>query len=130
MHADGLLSVTSDKTDGRPAKFVYSVTEKGADAFAAMLRELLDFNYRPTFSSDAVFFFSEHLDDSEIAEPLTGYIEKLRKKLAYLEEHRAETLESVPDSSKKMADIIFSHHERHYRAELDWAEETAAAINS
>jgi hypothetical protein len=30
---------------------------------------------------------------------------------------------------KTMVGIIFSHHERHFRAELDWALEAAEALN-
>ncbi len=61
-----------------------------------MLSGLLDFEYEPTFPSDAVFYFSHYLEPLEISERLTVYIEKLRVKLSYLDKHRSETLGFVP----------------------------------
>ncbi len=124
MNKDGLLSSTSEKPGSRPEKTVYSITPNGVDAFQKMLNEFLDFDYRPTFSSDSVFFFSDYLQESELKEHLSNYIEKLRKSLSIINIHKIEALKFVPEDSKIMVSIIFNHHEYHYKTELDWAIET------
>lgn len=123
MAADGTLSSSNDKDGNRPEKTIYSITEKGIKVFHDMLNDLLLFEYRPTFPSDGVFYFSEHLEASDITTHLDTYIKNLNKTLASIKKHKNETLLYVPDEMKTMVNIIFSHHECHYQAELDWASE-------
>ncbi len=124
MKADGLLSANSEKPGARPEKTIYDITDKGKEAYKAMLSGLLEFEYRPVFSSDGVFYFSDQYEFEEIIEKLNIYIKKLKEKLAVLEKHRAQALAHVPEEAETMVKIIFSHHKHHYHAELDWAEET------
>lgn len=124
MSADKILSATCEKEGNRPEKKIYSITEKGLEAFQNMLKDLLVFDYRPKFPSDAVFYFSDHLEISNITEHLDTYIEKLNKSISSIRTHKIETMLFIPDEMKTMANIIFSHHEQHYQAELDWASET------
>jgi len=123
MEADGLLSANSEKPGSRPEKTIYAITDKGIGAYKSMLTELLEFEYRPVFPLDGVFYFSDQYHIEEIIEHLSIYTKKLKDKLVVIEKHRNETLPYVPDEVKVMVNIIFSHHERHYQAELDWAEE-------
>lgn len=124
MATDGLLSASSEKTDLRPEKTIYSITVKGKQVFRNDLFALLDFDYRPTFSSDSVFFFAEHLETEDISSHLEAYITKLNTALESIKKHEDESLQFIPDDVRKMAEIIFSHHERHYQAELEWAQES------
>lgn len=124
MEADALLTASCEKAGSRPEKTIYSITDKGKDAFRGMLNGLMEFEYRPAFSCDSVFYFSDSLDSGCIAEHLNAYIPKLRRTIDHVLKHRAETLEYVPEDMKTMVCIIFSHHLRHYQAELDWAEES------
>ncbi len=124
METDGLLLASSEKPGSRPEKTVYSITDKGIKAFRDMLNGLLDFDYRPTFPSDSVFYFSEYLKISDITVQLAAYIEKLKKIIAAIQHHKNETLQFVPHEFKAMVNIIFNHHECHYQAELGWAIET------
>lgn len=124
MSADNMLSASSEKEGSRPEKTIYTITEKGITAFQNMLKNLLVFDYRPSFPSDGLFYFSDHLDNSNITVHLKDYIQKLNKIIASIQTHRNETIQFIPDEMKTMATIIFSHHVRHYQAELDWATET------
>ena len=124
MEVDGLLSASREKTELRPEKTIYTITAKGKEVFKKELTELLDFDYRPTFLSDIVFFFSEHLDGPALASHLNSYIKKLNFALKAIREHQEESLQFIPDDARPMAEIIFSHHERHYQAELEWAQES------
>lgn len=124
METDGLLSASSEKADLRPEKTIYSITDKGKEVFGNDLIALLDFDYRPTFSSDSVFFFAEHLEVADITCHLETYIAKLNSALNSIKKHKEESLKFIPDDLRKMAEIIFSHHERHYQAELEWAQES------
>lgn len=124
MEADGLLSAGLEKQGGRPEKTIYAITDKGRHAFQTKLTGLLEFEYRPTFASDGAFYFSDSLDTANIAEHLDAYVKKLRRIVEHVQTHRIETLAVVPETMKPMVSIIFSHHLRHYHAELDWAIES------
>lgn len=124
MEKDGMLLASSEKPGSRPEKTIYGITEKGIASFNSMLNGLLDFEYRPTFPSDGVFYFSDSIKVEDIAEHLKNYIVKLQRVIESIKKHKNETLKFVPEDTKMMVQIIFSHHERHYQAELDWANET------
>jgi DNA-binding PadR family transcriptional regulator len=129
MSVDGTLSSTNEKEGNRPEKTIYSITEKGIEAFQTMLKDLLVLDYHPSFPSDGVFFFSDYLEVSDITASLDTYIKKLNKIITSIQNHKIETLLFVPDEMKTMVNIIFSHHERHYQAELDWASESLTTLN-
>lgn len=124
MEADGLLSAKHEKPGGRPEKTIYDITDKGKEAFKAMLSELLKFEYRPSFPADGLFYFSDSIKIADIAEHLQSYTQQLRKTIEFIQKHQGETLLFVPDEMKTMVHIIFSHHLHHYQAELDWAAES------
>ena len=124
MQKDGLLAAGSEKPGNRPEKTVYSITDKGMKAFQKMLTNMLEYDYRPTFPADSVFYFSEHLETSTIVKSLRAYIEKLKGIIRHIENHQGETIKHVPDEMQTMVDIIFSHHLLHYQAELEWADKS------
>ena len=129
MSADGMLTAYNEKEGVRPEKTIYTITEKGIAAFQKMLSDLLLFDYRPSFPSDGLFYFSEHIEMSNISYHLDIYINKLNKIINSIQTHKNETMQFIPDEMKPMANIIFSHHIHHYRAELDWASETLKILN-
>lgn len=130
MEKSGLLNACSEKSGSRPEKVIYSITDQGKEAFKNMMSELLEFEYRPLFSSDAVFFFSDYIETAEVFKHLIDYIDTLNKSISHLENHKKETLDLIPAEYRTMVSIIFSHHERHYKAELEWAEETLSSLKS
>jgi len=129
MQSDGLLNASNEKADNRPEKTIYTITEKGIANFIYKLKSSLTLEYRPTFPSDAIFYFSDHLEISEISSHLTAYIQKLKVIIATIQNHRIDTLRFVPKESQKMVFIIFDHHERHYQSELAWAIESLDSLN-
>lgn len=122
MAKSGLLTANNEKSDSRPERTVYSVTEKGKKAFARMLQKQLAMQYRPVFDNDAIFYFANELPPEEVVGALEEERTALNVSLATIERHRLETMSFVPPEAKTTAEIIFSHHELHYRAELDWVE--------
>lgn len=129
MSADQLLSTYSEKQGSRPEKTIYSVTEKGIEAFQNKLKALLVFDYRPTFESDGLFYFSDYLESSNITTQLEAYIQKLTKIISSIQAHKNDTIQFIPEEMKTMANIIFNHHEMHYQAELTWASDTLNKLN-
>jgi len=129
MESDGLVLATSEKPNSRPEKTVYSVTAKGLEVFQTKLNGLLDFDYQPVFPADGAFYFSEHLEYKEISRHLQDYIQKLNRAIDEMQQHKIETMAYIPDEMQTMAKVIFSHHEHHYHAELDWAVETLTNLN-
>ncbi|RFZ77426.1 PadR family transcriptional regulator [Lacrimispora amygdalina] len=128
MEASSILTALRDKQSARPEKTVYFVGETGADKFKELLKQTLDMNYRPVFEADAAFYFSEYLTAADFLQSLTLHINHLKAVLKGIEEHRTEMLKVIPEDMKTYAEIIFNHHIMHYRAELNWAEESAVAI--
>ena len=94
-----------------------------------MLSELFAEKYRPAFDNDAIFYFSDHSETKDLTAYLKTYADELSAALRIIGRHRRETLDHVPDDAKRMADILFSHHEHHYKTELAWAEETLRKLN-
>lgn len=128
MEADGLLSASREKPGSRPEKTVYAITDQGIEAFKSMLAELLEFEYKPAFPFDGVFYFADYLNNAEIVEHLKSYIGKLQRKIESIQKHKKETLQYVPDEMKTMVNIIFGHHQQHYQAEIDWATESLTSL--
>lgn len=128
MEASGVLTAIRDKQSARPEKTVYYVGESGAVKFKELLKQTLDMKYRPVFDADAAFYFSEYLSASDFLQSLTLHINRLKKVIIGIEDHRTEMEQVIPEDMKIYADIIFNHHLMHYKAELNWAEESAEAI--
>jgi DNA-binding PadR family transcriptional regulator len=124
MEKDGLLSANREKLGSRPEKTIYTITDKGIAAFKNMIAGVIEFEYRPTFPSDGVFYFSDYIEDEEILSNLIAYIQKLNKIISNIEKNREKTMHFIPEEDITMANVIFSHHMHHYRAEVEWAEKT------
>ena len=122
MSAQGLITGASEKAGARPEKTIYAITQSGAEAFSAALREQLSAQYRPVFSSDALFYFSDHLSEEEMLQYLHQQHALLQQSLKTIEQHKRQTLAFIPEDAKPMVNIIFAHHEYHFRAELEWVE--------
>jgi DNA-binding PadR family transcriptional regulator len=122
LSAKGLLSGTSEKAGARPEKTIYAITKAGTEAFSAALREQLSEQYRPVFPNDALFYFSDHLPEQEILESLQEQRKHLLQSLQTIGKHKRQTLMFIPEDAKAMVNIIFAHHEYHFRAELDWVD--------
>jgi DNA-binding PadR family transcriptional regulator len=130
MEADGYLMASREKPGSRPEKTVYTLTEKGVQEFKNLLDQLLEFEYRPLFASDGAFFFSDHLDIKKLATSLRSYEARLNQSKETIHQHKLETLQFLPEEMKTSAMIIFSHHQLHYDAELQWVKETLRLIEA
>lgn len=128
MGKDGLLQATQDKENNRPEKTVYSVTDLGMEKFSQGLKSLLKMEYRPAFEADTLFYFSDSVDKASIAEHLNQYAEQLKVQISIISRHKKESLQFIPDEMKQSAEGIFLHHELHYNAELNWAEQAIALM--
>lgn len=130
MEKQGLVQADQQKPTSRPEKTVYAITDLGVAAFHNNLNDLLEFNYRPVFPGDAVFYFSDYADSEQIRTKLETYIPTLQGIIVSLQQHQNTVLAFIPHEMHAMTNIIFSHHEHHYHAELDWAIAALKRINS
>jgi DNA-binding PadR family transcriptional regulator len=128
MEADGFLIARREKPDARPEKAVYALTARGEEAFSGMLSEALKFEYRPSFPADAAFFFSDAVEPAALSEALRRHIENLRGVIPAIEAHRAESLRCIPPEFQSSAGVVFNHHLKHFKAELEWAGEALQAL--
>ncbi len=128
MESAGLLTAHSDKQGARPEKTVYQISDTGMDHFKELLYQTLKIEYRPTFDIDGAFYFSESLESGALTESLSKHIANLQRILTGLDVHQSETNAHIPEEYKLFADIIFQHHILHYKAELDWAEQSLNSL--
>ena len=131
MTQNDFISVdTIDSTSSRPEKTIYAITESGRQAFKKMLEETLSFSYRPTFSSDATFFFADTINPADLIKSLQLYADTLKKSLEHIKHHQDETMAYIPEESKLMASIIFKHHLTHFQSEYTWVEDTLHSLQA
>ena len=130
LRENSLLLARLEKNSNRPERTVYSITEKGKAEFQRILKNLLSFEYRPEFIYDAIFYFSGALNSEKIRDSLKVHIREMKLQLERINQHKDSSVEFLPKISRKAALVIFSHHEYHLQAELDWAIETLESIKS
>ncbi|HOO27661.1 MAG TPA: PadR family transcriptional regulator, partial [Lachnospiraceae bacterium] len=128
MEAMDLIASNTEQNELHTGKKVYHVTKKGSAEFRSLLQNELHIGYRPVFESDALFYFSDTLDQRELTDALEKYLAHLEKITAHIEEHKDTALSLLPEDAKSSADIIFKHHLLHYRAETAWAKDALKTI--
>lgn len=128
MEASKLIIAETDQEGTRPEKKVYHVEDKGLNEFNRLLNQQLTMGYRPTFDSDAVFYYSDHLEKDDIAKSLHLHIENLNGSLKRIEEHRKFALVHIQEDAKSSAEIIFDHHVKHFQAEIEWAQKAITTL--
>lgn len=128
MQKDGFLQGIQDRENNRPEKTVYSVTDLGKVRFSQGLKSLLRMEYRPIFEVDTLFYFSDSMNKADIVEHLNQYAEQLKMQINTIGRHKEESLRLIPDEMKRSAEAVFLHHELHYKAELEWAEQAIASM--
>ncbi len=128
MEREGLLHGAREETSGRPEKTRYSITEEGRAAFRRLLGELLHFEYRPTFDVDGLFYFHDSVSVSSMTEALEGHVRNMQAALDRIRGDKAATIPFIPEQATIPTLIVFSHHERHYEAEIAWAKDALASL--
>ena len=121
LEAAGLITAREDREGSRPEKRIYAVAPAGEERFRQLLSQTLELEYRPTFDVDAALYFSDHVEPVDFLAALQGHAANLRESLTRLREHREQVLLCIPAGMRTSAELIISHHELHYQAELDWA---------
>ncbi len=124
LQLQGHVTGSKSQEGKRPERSVYSITETGRKALQDMLAEALQFDYRPKFEADAVFFFIDSISKDVLVTTLNRYRERLEAVLAQLDDDREEGA-AVPDmQSREMTEVVFSHYRHHYLAEVSWLSDT------
>lgn len=122
MEAKGLVTAREGREGQRPEKRVYEISPAGREEFTALLARALELEYRPTFAVDGALYFSDQVEPGAFAAALRCHAANLRESLDNIRAHRGQVLPHVPGEMRAAAELIFSHHELHFQAELDWAE--------
>lgn len=122
LEKDGLLVSSTDKEGRRPERTVYSITGAGRKFLSGSLLEAMEDPSAMHFSIDAVIFFLDMLPGGY--ETLMAGLGKRRNRLeGVLKElslHRKRVLEEAPSELVFTVKALFSHHELHIRAEIEW----------
>jgi DNA-binding PadR family transcriptional regulator len=130
MEADGLLSASREKDSNRPERRVYSITAAGNQAFDEGLAGLLELEYAPTFDSDALLYFGDSFELSDIRDALDAHASFMLAALAALDAHASAALEHVPADKRTWASAIFDHHRKHYQVEASWARGLLSTLHA
>jgi DNA-binding PadR family transcriptional regulator len=115
------------KTNSRPAKIVYEITDKGKKEFSRKLEKIWKTHEHQYFSLDIAFFFYRYLPKAKIKKYLKEQLVKMEMALKYVAKHKKEELgkKEVP----KEAEIIFDHTLHHMKAEHAWLKETIEKVD-
>jgi DNA-binding PadR family transcriptional regulator len=121
METEKLIAECDTVREGnRPSRTVYEITESGKGEFARLLREVWAMPEAQRFTLDFGLAFMDSLEPGELQDFLKNRIRILEGTIAGLSEHKTETIDD-PDVPRA-ARFIFSHHEAHLRAELEWTK--------
>ena len=130
MEREGLVSANRETEGTRPERTVFTVTQKGQEAFINGLERQLTLTYQPTFDADALFYFADHLDQAQMIRHLAEYISQLERSLAEIASHHQSISPYVPENQQVYVKIIFDHHTLHYQAEKTWAQTAIESLLS
>jgi DNA-binding PadR family transcriptional regulator len=129
MEAKGIIAAAREQAGNRPERSVYTITRQGEDAFIDMLTSSLAAHYRPEFTIDTCFYFSDALPGNKIVESLKRHEAYCVKVLQHLKEHRKEIMQLIPQEAQFAAETIFRHHLAHYKTELQWLRDTLKELS-
>ncbi len=130
MEGDGLLTAENEKDSNRPERRVYSITQSGETAFEEGLVSLLHIEYEPSFEGDALFYFADAVERTDILRSLEAHARVMETALRTIASHKELAMASLPAESGVWASIIFDHHKRHCEAEAAWAHEAHAVLRT
>lgn len=125
---EGSISESGQERVGnRPARTVFTITEKGRQEFLRLLREEWQTERRQYFPVDLAVYFMASLPKEEVHDYLVELCRKSEESLRTLESH-AEALKVVP-YIPPLAFVIVDHTRRHLLAERDWLESIIASLD-
>lgn len=125
----GWIASTLEREGSRPERRVFSVTEEGEKNLLRLLTGLLSRKYRPEFEIDAALYFLDSFPGvDEILASLEVRESDMNRQLQKLQAHREEIMSDTDGIGKKVAWVLFDHHESHYRSELDWIRRAVEKI--
>ena len=130
MEREGLVSASRETEGTRPERTVYTVTHQGQEAFVDELKRQMALSYQPTFDADALFYFADQLDQTQMKLHLTAYVTQLERSLAEIDSHYLSISPYIPENQQVFVRIIFNHHILHYQAEKAWAQTTIESLRS
>lgn len=111
MCAEGLIEGREERDGKRPPKTVYSITERGIEAFDSLLRSCLS-NYGDVSYQNAVpLGFLDQLPLPDAILLLEERLTKIQKLKGFMSAHQ---------SHHGAFSIVLEHHFHHLQTEADW----------
>jgi len=120
MNKKGLINSQVVKDNNRLEKEVFSVTALGKSKFHEYFESLAGEMADWKLPLDGILYFSDYVPREFIVDSLNKYIDKINMKIDSMLRHKKSILDNLPESASDMAELIFSHHEIHYRSEREW----------
>jgi DNA-binding PadR family transcriptional regulator len=120
MQKKNFISVFREQDGKRPERFVYSITEKGISYFQKCMEKVLVEKFEIEFLLDSVFLFWNTISIKKVYDSLNARLHEVEKKMEKLHNFKNEPSKKNPISNKNITEILFMHHEYHYKAEIEW----------
>lgn len=132
LEEEALVTAAAEKSSGRPAKSIYSITEEGRRELAGWLEAPVE--YGPARNELLLkLFFSGEVPKQKIIEVLENYREKLSGSLgSYTEiEDKLETQESLKNNRGLPLWLATVRYGKTYAAAgVQWCDETIEAVKA
>lgn len=122
MMKNGYIKGEIEPQSEKPNKTIYTITNKGKKEFDSLLLASLNDNTKFNFLIDNALFFNDYLENKKYKEGIEIKLDKMKKQLKNIILHKKSALTHVPDEYKVYSKMIFSHHELHIKAEIEWLE--------
>ncbi len=111
---------TVKEVEGKPARRVYTMTEKGVRALREKIKSVLSQNKKLISSFDLGLAYHRLLEPEEVLECLTLYLESLDRRETLVERSLQERLEEGVDY---VAVALFTRPLAHMKAEREWVNQ-------
>lgn len=119
----GFIRGQKEENDKRPDKRVFSLTSSGEEHYRKLLAQVAEFPYQQEYLGDAALFFGTDLDTEQVVAGLRSHLERLETTRARVEAEWTAMAQHIPKQRRARTYLIFSHHLKHFEAEINWARE-------
>lgn len=121
LEKEGYAESSPDQEGNRPAKHVYSITEKGEIRFEKLLREVLSSTDETTPAFEIGIMFIDHDSARDALAFLAARLDNIERLL--------DTYRSAPKHPNGLGvDLAIDRRIRMYEADREWLKETIAYL--
>jgi len=117
-----ICKVHTEKRNGKPRRYIYSITQSGQTEFQRLLRENL-ITFQPIHvPEDISIYFGERLESEMFKLLVSRHLELLKNRINELIDHRSR-MEGYALERINVSYWLITHHIMHFEADLEWFQQ-------